>query len=138
MQRCPELRLGTRPLGKFPQNTIGVAQMRRESAKHHRSPVLASQLSRAAPVRDMKLGTWDAIARRQAWYVIVLEEKLAEWPRERIDACTDLEVLRGVLTLAKRVDRHEQLLIRHLSKRLAVGMKAKKRDSQRFSAIARP
>ena len=64
----------------------------------------------------MNLGTWDAIARRQAWYVIVLEKNLAAWPRARIDACTDLETLRGVLTLAKRVDRHEQLMIRHLSK----------------------
>ena len=64
----------------------------------------------------MNLGTWDAIARRQAWYVKVLEKSLAEWPKERIDACTDLETLRGVLTLAKRVDRHEQLMIRHLSK----------------------
>jgi hypothetical protein len=67
----------------------------------------------------MKLGTWDAIARRQAWYVIVLERSLAEWPRERLDACADLETLRGVLTLAKRVDRHEQLMIRHLSKGVA-------------------
>ena len=64
----------------------------------------------------MNLGTWDAIARRQAWYVIVLEKSLADWPKERIYACTDLETLRGVLTLAKRVDRHEQLMIRHLSK----------------------
>jgi len=58
----------------------------------------------------MNLGTWDAIARRQAWYVIVLEKSLADWPKERIYA------LRGVLTLAKRLDRHEQLMIRHLSK----------------------
>jgi hypothetical protein len=64
----------------------------------------------------MNLGTWDAIARRQAWYVVVLEQNLAEWPRERLDACTDLETLRDVLTLAKRVDRHEQLMIRHLTK----------------------
>ena len=64
----------------------------------------------------MNLGTWDAIARRQAWYVIVLEKSLADWPKERIYACTDLETLRGVLTLAKRLDRHEQLMIRHLSK----------------------
>jgi hypothetical protein len=64
----------------------------------------------------MNLGTWEAIARRQAWYVIVLEQKLAEWPQERVDACADLTMLRYVLTLAKRVDRHEQLMLRHLSK----------------------
>ena len=64
----------------------------------------------------MNLGTWDAIARRQAWYVIVLEQNLAHWPKERLDACADLETLRDVLTLAKRVDRHEQLMIRHLTK----------------------
>ena len=67
----------------------------------------------------MNVGTWDAIARRQAWYVVVLEKNLAEWPKERLDACADLETLRGVLTLAKRVDRHEQLMIRHLSKGVA-------------------
>jgi len=64
----------------------------------------------------MSFATWQAIARRQAWYVIVLEQKLAEWPRERIDACTDLETLRYVLALAKRLDGHEQLMMRHLSK----------------------
>lgn len=64
----------------------------------------------------MNPGTWYAIARRQAWYVLILEKNLAEWPKERIDACGDLETLRGVLTLAKRVDRHEQLMIRHLRK----------------------
>ena len=67
----------------------------------------------------MNFATWEAIARRQAWYVIVLEKTLAEWPKERIDACADLETLRGVLTLARRVDRHEQLMIRHLSKAVA-------------------
>ena len=69
----------------------------------------------------MKPGTWDAIARRQAWYVIVLEKSLADWPKERIYACTDLETLRGVLTLAKRLDRHEQLMIRHLGKGVGFG-----------------
>jgi hypothetical protein len=64
----------------------------------------------------VNFSTWEAIARRQAWYVIVLEQKLAEWTKERVDACTDLETLRDVLALAKRVDRHEQLMIRHLSK----------------------
>jgi hypothetical protein len=67
----------------------------------------------------MSIATWQAIARRQAWYVIILEQKLAEWPKERTDACTDLETLRYVLALAKRVDRHEQLMIRHLSKGVA-------------------
>jgi len=64
----------------------------------------------------MNFGTWEAIARRQAWYVIVLEQRLAECPQEQVDACTDLKMLRYVLALAKRVDRHEQLMIRHLSK----------------------
>jgi len=64
--------------------------------------------------------------------VIVLEKKLAEWPQERVDACTDLETLRGVIALAKRVDRHEQLMIRHLSKGMAVGLKARKRNSPLF------
>ena len=68
----------------------------------------------------MNLAAWEGIARRQAWYVIVLEQKLAEWPKERTDACTDLETLRSVLALAKRVDRHEQLMIRHLSKGVAL------------------
>src|SRR6516225_458520 len=67
----------------------------------------------------MNFATWEAIARRQAWYVIVLEQKLGEWPKERTDACTDLETLRYVLALARRVDRHEQLMIRHLSKAVA-------------------
>ena len=64
----------------------------------------------------MKPATWEAIARRQARYVIVLEQRLAQWPKERTDVCTDLETLRYVLALAKRVDRHEQLMIRHLRK----------------------
>ena len=67
----------------------------------------------------MNFGTWQAISKRQAWYVLVLEQKLGEWPKERIDACTDLETMRYVLGLAKRVDRHEQLMIRHLSKGVA-------------------
>jgi hypothetical protein len=67
----------------------------------------------------MNFGTWEAIARRQAWYVIVLEQKLADWPQERVDACSDLETLKYVLALARRVDRHEQLMIRHLSKGIA-------------------
>ena len=68
----------------------------------------------------MTFAAWEAIARRQAWYVIILERKLAEWPKERTDACTDLETLRYVLALARRVDRHEQLMIRHLSKGVAL------------------
>ena len=66
----------------------------------------------------MNCGIWEAIARRQAWYVIVLEQKLREWSKDRVDACTDLETLKRVLALARRVDRHEQLMIRHLSKRI--------------------
>jgi len=69
--------------------------------------------------REMNFGTWEAIARRQAWYVIVLEQRLGEWSKERVDTCTDLETMRYVLALAKRVDRHEQLMIRHLSKGVA-------------------
>jgi hypothetical protein len=65
---------------------------------------------------EMKFGIWEAIARRQAWYVTVLEQRLGEWSKERVDAGTDLETMRYVLALAKRVDRHEQLMIRHLSK----------------------
>jgi len=69
----------------------------------------------------MNFGTWEAIARRQAWYVIALEQRLSEWSKERVDAsCTDLETMRYVLALAKRLDRHEQLMIRHLSKRVAL------------------
>jgi len=70
--------------------------------------------------RGMNFGTWEAIARRQAWYVIALEQRLSEWSKERVDACTDLETMRYVLALAKRLDRHEQLMIRHLSKRVAL------------------
>jgi hypothetical protein len=68
----------------------------------------------------MNFAAWQAIARRQAWYVIVLEQKLAVWPQELTDACTDLETLRYVLALANRVDRHEQLMIRQLSKGVAL------------------
>ena len=68
----------------------------------------------------MNFGTWEAIARRQAWYVIALEQRLSEWSKERVDACTDLETMKYVLALAKRLDRHEQLMIRHLSKRVAL------------------
>jgi len=67
----------------------------------------------------MNFGTWEAIARRQAWYVIALEHRLSEWTKERVDACADLDTMKYVLALAKRVDRHEQLMIRHLSKRVA-------------------
>ena len=67
----------------------------------------------------MNGGIWEAIARRQAWYVLVLEQKLKEWSKDRLDACTDLETLKRVLALARRVDRHEQLMIRHVSKRIA-------------------
>ena len=67
----------------------------------------------------MNLGTWMAIARRQAWYVLVLEQRLGEWPKERVDTSTDLEIMKYVLALARRVDRHEQLMIRHLSKGVA-------------------
>jgi hypothetical protein len=67
----------------------------------------------------MNSGTWEAIARRQAWYLEVLQQKLAEWPRPRIDACTDLVMLGHVIKLAKRADRHEQLMVRHLGKALA-------------------
>ena len=81
----------------------------------------------------MKPGTWDAIARRQAWYVIVLEKNLAEWPKERIDACADLETLRGVLTLARRVDRHERLMIRHLGKGVGFGQDGVNPTSLRVS-----
>lgn len=68
----------------------------------------------------MTFAAWQAIAKRQARYVNILEQKLAEWPKERTDACTDLETLRYVLALARRVDRHEQLMIRHLSKGVAL------------------
>lgn len=70
--------------------------------------------------REMTFVAWEAIAQRQARYVIILEQKLAEWPKERTDACTDLETLKYVLALARRVDRHEQLMIRHLSKGVAL------------------
>jgi hypothetical protein len=69
--------------------------------------------------REMTFAAWEAIARRQAGYVIILEQKLAEWPKERTEVCTDLETLRYVLALARRLDRHEQLMIRHLSKGVA-------------------
>ena len=68
----------------------------------------------------MNFAAWEAIARRQAWYVIILEQKLAEWPKERTDTCTDLETLKYVLALARRVDRHEQLMIRHLRRAVAM------------------
>jgi len=67
----------------------------------------------------MNFGTWEAIARRQAWYVLVLEQRLGEWSKERVDTSTDLETMRYVLALARRVDRHEQLMMRHLSKGVA-------------------
>ena len=68
----------------------------------------------------MNFAAWEAIARRQACYVIILEQKLAEWPQERTDACPDLETLRYVLALARRIDRHEQLMIRHLRTAVAL------------------
>ena len=63
--------------------------------------------------------TWEAIARRQAWYLHVLQQELADWPEERIDACTDLLMLGHVIKLAKRAERHEQLMVRHLGKAFA-------------------
>jgi len=70
-------------------------------------------------VNLMHCGTWEAIARRQAWYLSVLEQKIAEWPNERIDSCTDLVTLRYLIHLAQRLERHEQLMVRHLRKRIA-------------------
>lgn len=64
----------------------------------------------------MNPGTWEAIARRQAWYLDVLQQELADWPKERIDACTDLLMLGHVIRLARRAERHEQLMVRHLGK----------------------
>jgi hypothetical protein len=64
----------------------------------------------------LNFDAWEAIARRQAWYLAVLEQKFAEWPEERIDSCTDLVTLRYLIQLAQRVERHEQLMIRHLGK----------------------
>ncbi len=66
----------------------------------------------------MNFGAWEAIARHQAWYLGVLEQKFAEWPKERIDSCTDLVTLGYLIRLAQRVERHEQLMIRHLGKRV--------------------
>jgi hypothetical protein len=63
--------------------------------------------------------TWEAIARRQAWYLDVLQHELAEWPSVRIDACSDLLMLGHVIKLARRAERHEQLMVRHLGKALA-------------------
>jgi len=71
-----------------------------------------------AVVDAMNSGTWEAIARRQAWYLNVLEQRLAEWPSERIDSCTDLVTLRYLIQLAQRLERHEQLMIQHLRKRV--------------------
>lgn len=67
----------------------------------------------------MNRGTWEAIARRQAWYLNVLERKLSDWPNERIDSCTDLVTLRYLIQLAQRLERHEQLMVQHLRKRIA-------------------
>ena len=64
----------------------------------------------------MNFGTWEAIARRQARYLDILQQELADWPRQRIDACTDLVTLGRVIKLARRVERHEQLMVRHLGK----------------------
>jgi len=71
-----------------------------------------------AVVDAMNCATWEAIARRQAWYLNVLERRLAEWPNERIDSCTDLVTLRYLIQLAQRLERHEQLMIQHLRKRI--------------------
>ena len=67
----------------------------------------------------MNFGTWEAIARRQARYLDVLQRELADWPRQRIDACTDLVLLGRVIKLARRIERHEQLMVRHLGKAFA-------------------
>ena len=64
----------------------------------------------------MNFGTWAAIARRQARYLDILQQELADWPKQRIEACTDLTVLGRVIRLARRVERHEQLMVRHLGK----------------------
>jgi hypothetical protein len=67
----------------------------------------------------MNVGTWEAIARRQARYLEVLQRELADWPRQRIDACTDLVLLGRVIKLGRRIERHEQLMVRHLGKAFA-------------------
>ena len=86
--------------------------------RQHRT-VLVNTACDAREDREMNRGTWEAIARRQAWYLLVLEQRLGEWSQERFDARTDLETMRYVLALTRRVDRHEQLMIRHLSKGVA-------------------
>src|SRR5215471_9014314 len=88
------------------------ASATRETLLSNPAALAPGVLTATTVEKPVNFAAREAIARRQAWYVIILEQKLAEWPQERTDACTGLETLRYVLALARRVDRHEQLLIR--------------------------
>jgi hypothetical protein len=68
----------------------------------------------------MTFNTWEAIAKRHVWYRdVVLTAKMAKWPAQRIDSCTDPTVLQRVIELAERAERHQLRMDRHMRRGLA-------------------
>jgi hypothetical protein len=67
----------------------------------------------------MTFETWEAIMRRLVWYRGVLSVRMAEWPEARVDACTDVEELQGLVRLTERVERNEARMDRHMGRGLA-------------------
>jgi hypothetical protein len=61
----------------------------------------------------MKWHLWHPIARRHMAYYAVLQERMAERTKERIEACTNREVLAGVIKPTERVERNRARMDRH-------------------------
>ena len=62
-------------------------------------------------MQDFK--AWEARLRRYLWYQGVLAARMRAWPRERINACEDTNVLNGLVKLGERAQRHEQRIKRN-------------------------
>lgn len=67
----------------------------------------------------MTFDTWQAIANRHVRFRAVLIARMELWPDARIEACKDLAVLRQIVRLAERAERHDERMNRHLERGLA-------------------
>jgi hypothetical protein len=67
----------------------------------------------------MSFSTWQAIAQRHLRYRKYLEERLKEWPEDRVNACKDMTVLESIIELTDRVERHQARMDRHAERALA-------------------
>lgn len=67
----------------------------------------------------MRFESWEAVARRHVWFRDVLRARMAPWTEDAINACTDMEALKGLVNLAERIERHEERMSRHMAHGLA-------------------